>query len=164
MPACTLAAWVPAESWFLWLRRHSALWFSPGANQSSLRQWIACFRMNITLPDSMISNGCGLHLKVVHALDISYLNPVHGNPDVLEKWLCSCVVLINLCLDSCGVLKGCFHRTVRWKKPHAFLSYKIGQLLPNFPSRTNLGFLFTDYVFGKRQCKKQSQGSFISYL
>lgn len=51
-----------------WLRSHSALCFSPGANQSSLRQWMAWFRMNITLPDSMISHGYALQLKVVHTL------------------------------------------------------------------------------------------------
>lgn len=49
-------------------------------------------------------------------------------------------------------------------KTHAFLSYKIGQILPYFPSRTTLGFLFTDYVFRKLQHKKQSQESFVAFI
>lgn len=53
------------------------------------------------------------------------------------------VVFINLYLDFHGELKGCLCNALNSlttklpeKKPCAFLSHKISQLLPNLPSRT----------------------------
>lgn len=94
-----------------------------------------------------------------HLTDISYLNPVCRSPVLWENGSVV-VILINLCLESCVVIKwvltqNCQTKKKTKQKPHAFLSYKIGQLLPYFPPRTNLGFLFTDYVFRKIQYKKK---------
>lgn len=81
-----------------------------------------------------------------YLVDASYLNPAYGNPDVWETMdLSVAVVFINLYLDSHGELKGCLCNALNSlttklseKKPCVFLSYKISQLLPNFPSRTIL--------------------------
>lgn len=148
-PACTLEALGQAGSSLLQLRRsHSDSWCNPGANQSGLRLWTACFRINI-LPGSQAR---WFVMSVFH--DWRYSISCRYSLPKCSIWKSRCfgkngsVAFIYVYLDSHGELKrflcnalNSFTTKLSEKKPWAFLSYKISQLLPNFPSRNMAIFL-----------------------